>query len=78
MTKDNGGSAFPYKHDWPNEHVESDHGMTLRDYFAAKAMQGLMSSGIKPIGFANLEDLQSFMSQKSYEYADAMLEARKS
>jgi len=34
-TKNNGGPAFPRQHDW-------GYGMTLRDYFAAKAMQALI------------------------------------
>ena len=35
MSKDNGGPAFP------NEGYARFEGMTLRDYFAAKAMQSL-------------------------------------
>jgi hypothetical protein len=34
MTRDEGGKAFP---------CELGYGMTLRDYFAAKAMQALLS-----------------------------------
>lgn len=41
-------------------------GMTMRDYFAAKAMQEL-------IGVLNLTD----GTKKAYEWADAMMEARK-
>jgi len=39
--KKDGGPAFPAvtKSDYPNEKF----GMTLRDYFAAKAMQGMCS-----------------------------------
>ena len=47
-------------------------GMTLRDYFAAKAMHGIMcglSQGIRPI------DLPSLASD-AYVIADAMLKAR--
>ena len=40
-------------------------GMTLRDYFAAKAMQEF-------IGVLNLTD----GTRKAYEWADAMLKAR--
>ena len=44
-------------------------GMTLRDYFAAKAMQGLVSDPDLV-----LDAIQT--AQLSYKYADAMLEAR--
>ena len=37
----NGGWAFPAMH---FDLGDEEHGMTLRDYFAAKAMQGLLSS----------------------------------
>ena len=43
-------------------------GMTLRDYFAAKAMQGLLSSDVN----ATLE----VFAKQSYKVADAMLKAR--
>lgn len=42
-------------------------GMTLRDYFAAKAMACLIQHNISA----------KAMAQASYDYADAMLEARK-
>ena len=51
--------------------VEGDTGMSLRDYFAAKAMQG---------SIASLPDGGIFSMKASaewaYEVADAMLEAR--
>ena len=51
-------------------------GMTLRDYFAAKAMQGQLSILENCIALAreqiNLEDVCI----ASYEVADAMLKAR--
>ena len=43
-------------------------GMTLRDYFAAQAMQGLLSSDVR--------DSIDVFAEKSYEVADAMLKAR--
>lgn len=56
--KETGGSAFP-------DFKQAD--MTLRDYFAAKAMQALLS---KPIH--RLSDAQSIPSA-AYSIADAML-----
>jgi len=42
-------------------------GMTLRDYFAAKAMQAIISS--------HDNTTLDFVSGKAYQYADAMLKA---
>ena len=57
--------------------------MSMRDYFAAKAMQSLIAGSFTDIGqdgidanrhpFQNVEDL---MAETSYKYADAMLKAR--
>jgi hypothetical protein len=44
-------------------------GMTLRDYFAAKAMQGMMSD-------PNLDMVCNKVAQLSYNMADAMMKAR--
>lgn len=63
-----GGSAFPVLHWISGESTGAEEGMTLRDYFAAKAMQGMMHDVTNPIG----EVIASW----AYEVADAMLEAR--
>lgn len=71
--------AFPTSHEEPaefNGHNDSkkiviDRGMTLRDYFAAKAMQGLLASEEN----GNLSHTAT--AQLAYEQADAMMEARK-
>lgn len=54
-----GGPAFP---------VGVTNGMTLRDYFAAKAMQSFLT------GDYDLYPHEA--AQKAYELADAMLKAR--
>jgi len=54
--------AFPYTG------LGSD-GMTLRDYFAAKTLQGLLSN-------RNAEAAIDEFAAKSYRMADAMLKAR--
>lgn len=64
MRKDTGGTAFPLP--LGSETVEGQEGMTLRDYFAAKAMQGMLASGV-PSGDVPLY---------SYEIADAMVSIR--
>jgi len=66
--KQTGGLAFP--HEYFDEQLGKTRvmrGMTLRDYFAAKAMQGLL----KEFGWND-----EFLAKQSYEVADAMLEAR--
>lgn len=59
---------------FPTRSADMDEGMTLRDYFAAKAMHGLvmhLQLGISP------QDCIS-VARDAYMQADAMLEARKS
>ena len=46
-------------------------GMTLRDYFAAKAMQAMLSSPNCPMNVRESE-----LAKQAYSAADAMLEAR--
>jgi hypothetical protein len=69
-----GGPAFPCD-PWaasdPKNVTEAKRiaeGMTLRDYFAAKAMQGLMASNVRA-------SLEAFANQ-AYKMADALLKAR--
>lgn len=68
MMEKTGGPAYPttqYTNGIsPTGH---DYGMTLRDYFAAKAMQGLMDAGMP----------MQEIAKEAYDMADAMLEARK-
>jgi len=63
--------AFPVSFKWGKE-LRQYNGMTLRDYFAAKAMQGAMS-GCAARGEVIM---YSDLAQLSYEMADAMLKAR--
>lgn len=54
-------------------HKYASDGMTLRDYFAAKAMEGVLA-GDHPITHEyNMNDL---LAEASYKVADAMLKAR--
>jgi len=55
---------------FPHENVLSHRGMTLRDYFAGRAMQGMLSenSGIR----YPTDELVDF----AYKVADAMMKAR--
>jgi hypothetical protein len=49
----------------------TEQGMTLRDYFAAKAMQGFAAMSDVD-GFSSVEE----MAEMSYKWADAMLKVR--
>ena len=55
---------------FPNPHRTDELGMTLRDYFAAKAMQAIISSGTFPTG------IMFDTAKEAYEIADSMLKAR--
>lgn len=82
-----GGPAFPVIETEPRDvgvpggdcttiaDTYSSGGMTLRDYFAAKAMQSFMHGAVLPPGFDAAERL-SFAGMRAYEMADAMLRAR--
>ena len=79
-TKDTGGQAFPcYERGsagaGPLE--LTDPGMTLRDYFAAKAMQGLMARNwCDPTTGKAPDDIFEVWASSAYKAADAMLKAR--
>ena len=80
--KDDGGSAFPIPSMRQSGEVSSDNhldfeergqsGMSLRDYFAAKAMNGFFTGigyGVSP------ETIKAFV-KLSYSIADTMIEER--
>lgn len=60
-------AAFPWSVD-DGERIKGEKGMTLRDYFAAKALQGLISTE----GAGSAERYAEI----AYKLADAMLKAR--
>lgn len=79
-TKETGGPAFPFT--CPPEADESILtyvGLTVRDYMAAKALEGMLCNGFIPRKFlpegSVLQDRD--FTAISYKIADAMLEARK-
>jgi hypothetical protein len=71
MSKETGGPAFPDGSTNPWGIAEKG-GMTLRDYFAAKAMQGVVEGMAARAG----ELIYTECAALSYEIADAMLAAR--
>ena len=79
MTTDTGGSAFPrlgLKVMEPNGTiVPHEPGLTMRDYFAAKAMQALLSAD-RYMGLIGVNNFEHRRAEDAYKVADAMLKAR--
>ena len=72
---DTGGPAFPCDLTaYDEEVVENFQGMTLRDYFAGKAMQGMISANGDSNGYLEYEE--ETVAANAYKLADAMLKAR--
>jgi len=61
--------AFPHKFQSAPNETTVCFGMTLRDYFAAKAMQADITDG-------RHEDQFAWCAGRAYKMADAMLKAR--
>jgi hypothetical protein len=84
MDKQNGGPAFPglgsldghgdcqpIKRDGVMETWQTlNQGMSLRDYFAAKALSGFCAN-------PNIDDTAAKRAEAAYEQADAMMDVRK-
>lgn len=84
-------SAFPHGEKWEtiepgkgrtvNSRGVLEKGMTLRDYFAAKAMQSICAGeGARMVadrdGRYNETNWAEIVAKNSYEFADAMLKER--
>ena len=67
MSIKDGGPAFPNTVLITNESFSELRGMTLRDYFAGKAMQALIEK---------YDESAVEISVAAYEFADQMLKAR--
>ncbi|WP_208456725.1 hypothetical protein [Burkholderia gladioli] len=65
-----GGPAFPCMHEGSTR--SDTPGMTLRDYFAAKAMQGLLYAN----SVYSTSSYSDELSERAYQIADSMLKAR--
>lgn len=75
MSNDNSNPAFPSD---TNE-FGSVLGMSLRDYFAAKAMQSIIPEGCYDYDEGNTETANArirFAARDAYRFADAMLAER--
>jgi hypothetical protein len=77
MIENEFGEFFPPTLDKDGNSYNSQ--FTLRDYFAAKAMQGLMIPYWETTDkYESAEAMLKCQVDTAYEYADAMLERRKS
>ncbi len=70
MTTNTGGPAFPVQSVYIEDQATNSHGMNLRDYFAAKAMQSIL------VGVDCGPDDVPNVTESAYILADAMLKAR--
>ena len=70
MSINDGGPAFP--HDGQQDYTG---GMTLRDYFAAQAMQPLVLAAMQVAGPESSVDFAS-IAASAYRMSDSMLKAR--
>lgn len=69
--RDDGGPAFPWL-DWESSRGEFlQKGMSLRDYFAAKAMEAILANSQIVVND------KTSISSMAYQMADSMLAARK-
>lgn len=68
-TTNDGGPAFPSA---PHNVA---HGLSMRDYFAAKAMHQFLHGAVLPPEFDASEQLL-MLAARAYEMADAMIKAR--
>lgn len=69
MTRPDNPAAFPV-----SDGTCTQQGMDLRDYFAAQAMIGIMSTAG---AFQRADRREEMVARKAYEFADALLLARK-
>ncbi|MGE6564384.1 hypothetical protein ACQKF2_16640 [Pseudomonas hunanensis] len=81
MSQNTGGPAFPApeaaKTLFGEGQADRFMGMELRDYFAAKALQGLLAwPGDEASGSYHSNSDPAHTASMAYEYADAMLAAR--
>jgi len=58
------------QHAFPTSQIADSNGMTLRDYFAAKAMQGMVGREV-----SDPSRIEKY-AENAYKMADAMLKAR--
>lgn len=82
MERETGGPAFPSGRRFElGEGWQPEDGMSLRDYFAASALNGMCSdfnmlNGFKLLGEVGSKSSSEIAAESAYQMADAMLAAR--
>jgi hypothetical protein len=71
-----GGPAFAHQLESNRDGYAVTGGMTLRDYFAAKAMQSTLADDAYVERTETAAEWLAIVAKSSYEIADAMLKAR--
>jgi hypothetical protein len=72
MSDKTGGPAFPVAHTdmvIPGQSVKETQGMTLRDWFAGKALEGMLAGRVPAESY-------ECRARDAYRYADIMLKER--
>jgi hypothetical protein len=78
----NGGPAFPITAEQHPNGISAEMGMSLRDYFAAKAMQGELAAmqdqegDVCGVALDAPDEALARLAKHYYRIADAMLKAR--
>lgn len=76
MSAKDGGPAFPFdERNDDGTHFHSHAGLTVRDYFAAKAMQAMIATAASPC-LLGIDGAEGPCAAAAYRIADAMLRAR--
>lgn len=72
-----GGPAFPESsHNQQGRYETFQKGMTLRDWFAGQAINGMMLHVLDLKATINDREMDKIVSKACYELADAMLKTR--
>jgi hypothetical protein len=74
-----GGAAFPAAEFFDEKLVGMNPGMTLRDYFAAAALKGILASDRSPSDGTTpwvVSRMHGPLAERAYQIADAMLAER--
>ena len=66
MAKNDGGPAFPRS---ASDISDGSEGMSVRDYFAGKALAGMLADSTIDLAMSDIAD-------RAFRYADAMLAER--
>jgi hypothetical protein len=70
----NNTPAFPVFPDTSHGHASAHKGMTIRDYFAAKAMSAVIINSDRKS--TNVDEIDLWIGNYAYIVADAMMKAR--